>query len=64
MIGKIIVSAPDRKQCLTRLEHALNETVVEGVNTTIALHKRIVQWPAFRDGTYDTTSLERELVRS
>jgi len=64
MIGKIIVSAPDRDQCLTRLEGALAQTIVEGVATNINLHKRIVQWPQFRKGSYDTTSLERELVRS
>jgi acetyl-CoA carboxylase, biotin carboxylase subunit len=62
MIGKVIVSAPDRAQCLVRLEAALQHTVVEGVKTNIGLHKRILQWEAFRNGRYDTTSLERELM--
>lgn len=63
MIGKVIVSAPDRNQCLARLEAALQDTAIEGVKTNIGLHKRILQWEAFRDGRYDTTSLERELMR-
>jgi acetyl-CoA carboxylase biotin carboxylase subunit len=59
MVAKLIVHAPDRAQCLARLERALAETQVAGVTTNLGLHRRILAWSDFRNGTYDTTSLER-----
>jgi acetyl-CoA carboxylase biotin carboxylase subunit len=44
------------------LRRALAEFVVEGVRTTIPLHRQIVEHPAFLSGQVDTTFIERTLV--
>jgi acetyl-CoA carboxylase biotin carboxylase subunit len=58
MIAKLVVRGADREQALGRLRAALAEVRIEGVGTNLALHRRILEWPAFLSGAYDTTSLE------
>ncbi len=59
MIAKIIAHGPDRDVCLMRLRRALAECVVDGIQTTIPLHQRLLAEPAFLDGDYDIHWLER-----
>ena len=61
MIAKLIVHASTRDQAIDRMKDALAATRVGGVTTNIALHKRILDWPEFRSGQYDTGTLERKL---
>ena len=49
----------DRRECLMRLRRALEEFVIEGVDTTLPLHTRIVNEPDFMSGAYDIHWLER-----
>jgi acetyl-CoA carboxylase biotin carboxylase subunit len=42
MIGKIIVHGDTREQALARMRMALNETVVEGIQTNIPLHRELM----------------------
>jgi acetyl-CoA carboxylase biotin carboxylase subunit len=42
MIGKLIVHADSREQALARMRTALSETVVEGINTNIPLHRELL----------------------
>ncbi len=58
MICKVIAHGADRAQAIQRLQAALAATRIEGVPTTIGLHQRILQEPAFASGDYDTTTLE------
>jgi acetyl-CoA carboxylase biotin carboxylase subunit len=58
MIAKLIVHAPTRKQAIARMLRALDEFVIEGVKTTIPLHKRILQHPKFVKGDFSTKFLE------
>jgi acetyl-CoA carboxylase biotin carboxylase subunit len=58
LIAKLIVYGADRTACLRRLGRALEEFVVDGVDTTLPLHRRILQEPDFIDGTYDIHWLE------
>ncbi|MEQ1507411.1 MAG: hypothetical protein ABMB14_34600, partial [Myxococcota bacterium] len=58
MIAKLIVHAPTRDLAIAKLRDALGAVRIEGVTTNLGLHRRIVDWPAFRTGAYDTTSLE------
>ncbi len=62
MIAKLIVHGDSRPAALDRAARALAEFKVEGVKTTIGLHRRILSEPAFRDGQYDTLWLERLLA--
>jgi len=59
MIAKLIVHGATRNECLMRLRRALGEYVIGGLDTTIALHQRLVAEPAFVNGDYDIHWLER-----
>ena len=64
MIGKLIVHAANRNECLMRLRQALSEYVIDGLHTTIPLHQRLVAEPDFVNGDYDIHWLERFLGRA
>ena len=59
MVAKLIVHAPDRPTAIARLRRALGEFAVGGIKTTLPLHQRIVEDPAFQAGEYDIHWLER-----
>jgi acetyl-CoA carboxylase biotin carboxylase subunit len=61
MIAKLIVHGSDREDAIRAAERALAEFRIEGVATTIPIHRRILTEPAFREGAYDTMWLERML---
>jgi acetyl-CoA carboxylase biotin carboxylase subunit len=50
MIGKIIVHADTREQALARMRTALSETVVEGIQTNIPLHRELMADAKFVEG--------------
>src|SRR5262245_3719180 len=54
MIGKLIVRGDTREEAIATLLCALDEFVVEGVETTIPLHKEILRSEAFRKAQMDT----------
>jgi acetyl-CoA carboxylase, biotin carboxylase subunit len=58
MIGKLIVSGPSRKVVIARMERALEEFIVEGVQTTIPLHQQLMRDKRFQSGVYATNFLE------
>ena len=58
LIGKLIVRGRDRRECLSRLERALEEVVVSGIRTTVPLFQELVRWSPFVRGEYDNRSLE------
>jgi acetyl-CoA/propionyl-CoA carboxylase, biotin carboxylase, biotin carboxyl carrier protein len=61
MFAKVIVVGEDRERARRRLLRALAEFHVEGVPTTIPLHRWVLETDAFRNGTHTTTWLERAL---
>ena len=61
LIAKLIVHGRDREQCLMRLRRTLDEIVVGGIDTTIALHQRLMDVPEFISGEYDIHWLEHWL---
>jgi len=61
MFAKLIVSAEDRPRAIARMDRALGEFTVEGVPTTIALHRWILGTRAFRKSTHSTTWLPKAL---
>ncbi len=62
MIGKIIVHGDTREQALARMRTALGETVVEGINTNIALHRELMVDAKFMEGGTNIHYLEAWLV--
>jgi acetyl-CoA carboxylase biotin carboxylase subunit len=63
MIAKIIVHGRDRQEAIARMRRTLEMTVVEGINTTIPLHLRILNDPDFVAGKLNTGFMERFLAR-
>ena len=59
LISKLIVHGKSRNECLMRLRRALEEYVIGGIETTIALHQRLAAAADFIDGDYDVHWLER-----
>jgi len=63
LVAKIIVHAKTREEGLMRVERALSETVIDGINSNIRLHERILQEPEFRAGDFNIHWLEKMLAR-
>ncbi|CAN5620675.1 acetyl-CoA carboxylase biotin carboxylase subunit [soil metagenome] len=62
MVGKLLVHAPTRPEAIARMRRALDELLIEGIATTIPLHRRIFRNPDFAEGRVDTTWVERVLL--
>ena len=63
LIGKLIVHARTRNECLMRLKRALGEFVVDGIETTIPLFISLISEPDIVDGNYDIHWLENHLAK-
>jgi acetyl-CoA carboxylase, biotin carboxylase subunit len=59
LVAKLIVHAPSRKRAIDRMRRALDEFAVVGIQTTIPLHRRIVDDPDFQSGDYTIDWLEK-----
>jgi acetyl-CoA carboxylase biotin carboxylase subunit len=62
MIGKIIVYGDNRDQALARMRTALAETLVEGINTNIPLHRELMEDAKFQAGGTNIHYLEEWLA--
>ncbi|GGB31726.1 acetyl-CoA carboxylase biotin carboxylase subunit [Sphingomonas metalli] len=63
MIAKLIVYGTTRERCIARLRRALEEFVIEGMKTTIPLHRDLIEDPEFAEGAYTIKWLEEWLAR-
>ena len=63
MAGKLIVHGRNRAECLQRLNRCIDETVIEGIQTTLPLHKWIINQPDFISGDYTIHWLEQQLEK-
>jgi acetyl-CoA carboxylase biotin carboxylase subunit len=61
MIAKLVVKGRDRAEAIGRMKRALEMFVVEGIKTSIPLHRRILAHPDFAAGKIDTHFIERLL---
>lgn len=62
MVGKLIAYAPTREQAIRRMQIALSEMVVEGINTNIALHRELMVDALFIKGGTNIHYLEHKLA--
>ena len=62
MVGKLIIHGRTREECITRLRRAIQETVVDGIKTTLPLHLWILQQEEFLSGDYNIHWLEKKLA--
>jgi acetyl-CoA carboxylase biotin carboxylase subunit len=63
MVGKLIVHGKTRSECLMRLKRALDEFVVDGIETTLPLFRALVREKDIIDGDYHIHWLEEFLSR-
>mgnify|MGYP003308051125 CR=1 FL=1 len=61
MIGKLIVFGQDRNDCLAKLDRALDEFVIEGVETTLPLFKDLLRINVIHECKYYIHWLEKYL---
>lgn len=59
MVAKLIVHAPTRPEAIARMHRALAEFAIQGVKTTLPLHRRVMDAPEFQAGDYTIHWLER-----
>ena len=64
LIGKLIIYGSDRDECLMRMKRALNELVIDGIESTIPLFEELLEAEAFNTADYDIHWLENWLENS
>jgi acetyl-CoA carboxylase, biotin carboxylase subunit len=64
LVAKLLVHQPTRAEAIACMRRALAEFVVEGIQTTIPLHREIFNHSAFIQGQVDTTFIERHWQKS
>jgi acetyl-CoA carboxylase biotin carboxylase subunit len=64
LIAKLVARGRDRAEAISRMQRALEMFIVEGIHTTIPLHRRIMADADFRAGKFDTKFMERFLTKA
>ena len=59
LVAKLVAHGRDRAEAIARMRRALDMTVIEGIDTTVPVHRRILDDPDFIEGRLDTTFMER-----
>ena len=59
LVAKVIAHGVDRAEALARMRRALDMTVIEGIETTLPLHRRILDDPDFQRGQLSTAFMDR-----
>ncbi len=54
MIAKLICKAQTREECITKMERALDEFIIEGIKTTVPFHQLLMKNEDFRKGNFHT----------
>lgn len=62
MVAKLIVHADTREEAVARMKRALDEFIIEGVDTTIPFHLNLMDHEVFKSGDFDTKFLEKYTV--
>jgi len=58
MIAKLITTAQTREEAINKMRRALDEFVIEGINTTIPFHRKLMDHPDYIAGNYTTKFME------
>ena len=59
LIAKLIVYGKDRSEAIAKMRRALDEFIIEGINTTIPFHKKVMNHPEFISGDFNTSFAEK-----
>ncbi len=64
LVAKLVVYGHDRSECISRVESALREYVIDGIDTIIPLHQKLAKQTDIISGDYDIHWLEKKLKAS
>ncbi len=53
------MKARTREEVVEKMYHTLDEFIIEGIQTTIPFHKKLMKDERFRSGEYDTTFIDQ-----
>ena len=59
MIGKLICHGPNRDIAIKRMQNALQELIIDGIDTNISLHQTVLEYNPFVDGKHTIHSLRK-----
>ncbi len=59
LVAKLMAHGQDREEALRRMQRALEMFIIEGIHTSIPLHRKILADPEFRAGEFTTRFMER-----
>lgn len=62
MIGKLICWAETREECIKRMDRALDEIIIEGIDTNVEFQKTLINSESFKNNTHHTKFIENEFV--
>lgn len=62
LVAKLVVYGQTREECIRRVERALKEYVIEGIETIIPLHQKLAKEADIQSGDYDIHWLEKKLA--
>ncbi|MDR1773484.1 MAG: acetyl-CoA carboxylase biotin carboxylase subunit, partial [Clostridioides sp.] len=62
MIGKLICWGENRQECINRMNRALDELIIDGVNNTIDFQKQLINSEEFRNDVHHTKFIENEFM--
>ena len=60
MIAKLIVHGKDREEAIAKMRRALEECVVDGIDTNIEFLLKIIENKSFKEGNFDTSFVTKE----
>jgi len=63
LVLKLISKGKDRNESISIMKRALNEIIIDGINTNIELHKWILNQKDFVNGIYNTNWLEKNIAK-
>jgi len=62
MVCKLICHGRNRTEAIQRMKRSLDEFVIEGITTTIELHKKLLNHPKFIDSNFNVSWLDKEKI--
>ncbi len=63
LVLKLVSKGKDRKEAISIMKRALDEIIIDGIDTNIELHKWILNQKDFGDGIYNTNWLEKNISK-
>jgi acetyl-CoA carboxylase biotin carboxylase subunit len=64
MVGKLIVHDKNRERAISRMERALEELLIEGIQTNKSQQQRIIGEPVYRSGNFGTSYYENIIAEA